>query len=142
MITDLAMFAREPRTRFGSRLRVVAAAGAPLAQPFAVATGDDAKGTLSAAYGAQAAASVRPTMALAGAGGSAGCAKLRISAEAPAGARRTRPDGRLMCAPDTRGRRGCAVLRKRNHRMADNQLRGACLPRPVARGLSCGLPPT
>src|SRR6185312_17328288 len=52
----LAMFARELATRFGSRLRVVAvAAGAALAEPFAVATCGDAEGAVSAAYGAQAA---------------------------------------------------------------------------------------
>jgi 2-polyprenyl-6-methoxyphenol hydroxylase-like FAD-dependent oxidoreductase len=56
VITDLAMFARELATRFGSRLRAVAvAAGAPLAEPFAVATYGDTEGALSAAYGAQAA---------------------------------------------------------------------------------------
>jgi 2-polyprenyl-6-methoxyphenol hydroxylase-like FAD-dependent oxidoreductase len=56
VITDLAAFARDAATRFGSRLRVVAvAAGAPLAEPFAVATYGDAEGALSAAYGAQAA---------------------------------------------------------------------------------------
>ena len=56
MITDLAMFARGLATRFGARLRVVAiAAGAPLAEPFAVATYGDAEGALSAAYGADAA---------------------------------------------------------------------------------------
>jgi 2-polyprenyl-6-methoxyphenol hydroxylase-like FAD-dependent oxidoreductase len=55
-ITDLAMFARELATRFGSHLRVVAvAAGAPLAEPFAVASYGDAEGALSSAYGAQAA---------------------------------------------------------------------------------------
>jgi hypothetical protein len=47
---------RELATRFGSRLRAVAvAAGAPLAEPFAVATYGDTEGALSAAYGAQAA---------------------------------------------------------------------------------------
>jgi hypothetical protein len=56
VITDLAMFARGLATRFGSRLRVVVvAAGAPPAEPFAVATYGDAEGALSAAYGAQAA---------------------------------------------------------------------------------------